>query len=356
MDNIDDTYLNNAIKELVDLLGVSETLNPKDYSPLVKSKNYNECINKISSHFGLQCKYNIKMVPKGYSATKRYYQSSGLVETDDYGKGSAGITAQVHIPGNLPLFGDLILKKFTIDVIVGEEYSENEDTFVSIMAHEIAHLLLATLRHPKSDNEIYADLVPLVLGFSKIVKHGRKVIDIVDEQDGVLTKQITTTTKYGYLNDHQFNYASNMVDGILIKFKDRKNRLFGLSDQAGNKIKQLQKRIEKRNSLLNDLPKHSKKRVSFDDSKIIVTLYGNSNIYDYEMIIQQAEKLRKEVYEGYNNITHYTKKVGKKMNEAESQITKTNNLLSSVLLKLETDINIINRNLSLPYRLIRLMR
>ena len=74
------------------------------------------------------------------------------------------------------------------------------------------------------------------------------------------------------------------------------------------------------------------------------------------MMIKQAEKLRKEVYGGYNNITYYTKNVGKKMNEAESQIIKTNSLLSSALLKMATDINTLCRNLSLPHRLSRFLR
>ena len=129
-----------------------------------------------------------------------------------------------------------------------------------------------------------------------------------------------------------------------------------LSDEAGTKVKQLKTKIEKRSSLLRDLPKHSKKQVSFDDSKVIVDLYGNSGIHEYELMIKQADMVRKEIHEFYGGISHYTKSVGKQMNEAESLLKKTNSLLSSALSKLAADINILSRNLKLLHKISRFLR
>jgi hypothetical protein len=349
VDNIDDAYLDNAIKELVGLLGITEPLNQDEYITLAKQKNYNKCVVKIAQHYRLSFRFNIKMVPRGYKASARHYNTSGLVKTDNQGKGTSGITAQIHLPASIPLYGDPKIEDITVSVVVGEECFEAPYTFVTIMAHEIAHLLLATLRHPKKDNEFYTDLVPLVLGFSQMVKYGRSTTKRVKTNDG----DKLVTTSYCYLNDHQFNHSLNRLNGILLRFRDRKFKLIKLTDETDTKIKQLEAEIKERNKLLKDILKHSKNRISFDDSKTIVQLHSNSIILEEELMIKHAYMVNNNVRKAYGNVSHYSKNVVKQMNEAESRLKKTNSLLSSALSKLAADINIINRNLNLLYKISR---
>ena len=86
-------------------------------------------------------------------------------------------TAQVHVPGHMPLYGSKELEGLLVKVSVSDNCLENPDTFVAVMAHELSHVLLKSIRHPSRWNdEIFTNIVPVVLGLGRIIKEGRKAM------------------------------------------------------------------------------------------------------------------------------------------------------------------------------------
>ena len=77
---------------------------------------------------------------------------------------------------------------------------ERLGTFVYAIAHELLHIVLRALDHKLRNSETATDLAVMVLGFSEVVKFGRK--------GRVWGNQQYT---YGYLNDQQFSLAYKII-------------------------------------------------------------------------------------------------------------------------------------------------
>ena len=92
------------------------------------------------------------------------------------------------------------------------------------MAHELSHIVLRSLWHKERNNEVYADLTAMILGFSRVMKKGRKIKETqpVGTRNHVIYSETVTKTlmtTYGYLSDDQFKLASDKIDGILKKYR-----------------------------------------------------------------------------------------------------------------------------------------
>jgi hypothetical protein len=161
----------------------------------------------IAEHMGLPIVVRLKILPKGYRAdAKDGFRSEALVRSEG-GGGNAGIAAQVTIPGGLPLYGSSAMKGYPIDVVIGEESTADLAAFTTVMAHEFAHVVLYGMRHPKKEDEFYTDLTSMMLGFSVVVKSGRRIVKESTTRSGNIVTTHTQTTTYGYLSDMNFEYA-----------------------------------------------------------------------------------------------------------------------------------------------------
>ena len=170
-ETMNNDYINNAIKELVNSLGVKEEAPYYEISQLIQNGDIKQSIKKIAGSLGLPIEIIVQYVPAGYRPDNNVkFNSQDLSRTDSSGHGIESITAQVSIPGNLPLYGTSSLTGFPINVIVSENCREEPSTFIAIMSHELAHILLASIRHPKKNNELYTDL--------KDYRKGKKTIYI----------------------------------------------------------------------------------------------------------------------------------------------------------------------------------
>jgi hypothetical protein len=118
---------------------------------------------------------NLSSVPNQPNAGEGF-SSTHLVKTDSKGRGVAAITAQVSIPSYLPFYGSAGMVNYPIRVQVRENCNEHPMTFVSVMAHELSHVVLHSMRHNERQNEFYTDLTAMMLGFSDVMKLGRKVL------------------------------------------------------------------------------------------------------------------------------------------------------------------------------------
>jgi hypothetical protein len=152
--SIDYDYISNAIDELITLLGIKEDIPFENLYHQVNHGNIKGCIEGIAKYLGLPISVNISYVPKNYQTrnTENRFASTGLSQTNKANKGVAGITAQIDIPTNLPLYGSPALEQFPISVKISEDCKDDAAAFIPIMAHELSHVLLHSLRFREKDN------------------------------------------------------------------------------------------------------------------------------------------------------------------------------------------------------------
>lgn len=255
MDKIDNKYISNAIDELINLLGIKEDIPPAILLKTLRAGKIKECVENMAHYLGLPIAVNISYSSK--------FESRSLATTDSSGRGVGGITAQVSIPGHLPFYGSSGLQNFPINVKVSGNYQRHPETFMAIMAHELAHVLLHSLKFKKKDNEFYTDLTAMILGFPDVMRSGRKVVETREKYDPIRTTKMieTTTTTYGYLSDEQFNFAFNRINEILNKSAASKEKLFEKLTTYRQKLLSYKKEFFKFNKFVEYLDKNQKKEL-----------------------------------------------------------------------------------------------
>lgn len=171
MDNqISNSTISNAINELISIVGVKENVPVTELVGLLKKGNIKQCIKNIALYLGLTLNIDLSYVSKDYQPENtNKFNSRHLVKTDWRGRGIGSITAQVSVPESLPIYGTSDLTNYPIGVRVSEDSKELPETFIAVLAHELSHVLLRSLRYSQWDNEIYTDLTPIILGFSKVI-------------------------------------------------------------------------------------------------------------------------------------------------------------------------------------------
>jgi len=203
MDGIGNEYINHAIDELAGFLGIKENIPPEAILEPFRNGKTKECVEKIADYLGLPIKVNLSISDR--------FESRQLATTNHAGQGVEGINAQVAIPNYLPSYGSSAFNGLPIHVKVSGNCSRFPETFVSIIAHELSHIILHSLLHAEKNNEFYTDLTAMILGFSKVIRLGRKVV--VTRQNYPLIE--TTTTRFGYLSDEMFEFAFQRIQQIL---------------------------------------------------------------------------------------------------------------------------------------------
>ena len=146
--------------------GVKEEMPFHDLVTLLRKKDTEGCVQEIATGLGLPIRISCRMSRK---------TSGQVLATDsepEHWHGQTGLATVLRaslprcpIPQHLPMFGSSGLQGFPIRVRVSENCHAHPDTFVAIMAHELSHVLLASLWSPHKDSELHTDLVPIVLGF-----------------------------------------------------------------------------------------------------------------------------------------------------------------------------------------------
>jgi hypothetical protein len=220
MDVVDNKYIDNAITALMGTIGVKETADSQAIASLVRSRKVKEAVTEIAKHLGLPIEVNLSYVSNEYRAdAKDGFHTHHLVKTDSQGRGTNSITAQVLIPSYLPFYGSTGMVNLPITVRVRENCAEHSMTFVGLMAHELSHIVLHSMRHSEKQNEFYTDLTAMMLGFRESMALGRKVVTHSYKER---TTTINTTT-YGYLSDSNFEFAAQKIQSTLDTARAKKN-------------------------------------------------------------------------------------------------------------------------------------
>lgn len=357
MDNeVTNDYIDKALNELYLIFGVKESIDYKKLILLIDAKKIKEAVNEIALYLALPISVNISYVPKGYRPNSNDgFSSLHLVKTDTRNRGIGGITAQVSIPQNLPLYRSPGMVNFPISVRLSENCAENPATLISVMAHELSHIVLYSMWHKEKQNEFYTDITAMLLGFAKNMEIGRKVIKTkIYTSSGFLSSTTTThteTTTYGYLSDENFDFAFHKIKDLLNKQKTIKIKLlkkFELSRKQLCRTKRLLFCFEK---YLEYLDKNLKQEIFPEDIKKL-SAFHQPGYTDSSHFFLREETARLEVsLKNIEDMQAYTEGSVKMMREYDVQLDLTNKELIKYTSLLKNDMDVLRKYIGFLYKI-----
>ena len=294
MERVDNKYISNAIDDLAGFLGIKEDIPTESVLKPLRNGKTKECIEKIANYLGLPIAVNLIIGER--------FESRDLVATDDTGRAAEGITAQVSIPSDLPFYSSSALQGFPIQVKVGGNCRRYPYAFVAIMAHELSHIVLHSLWHREKNNEIYTDLAAMLLGFAVVMRMGRYAVETT--QIG-LGREQTTTTRFGYLADEQFEFAFSRVNAILktssTAFNTVRTRITQTLISYKKQLDLYRKMFYEFNKLIEYLDKNPEKKIRKEDVPKVIEIHGPNYIERFASILRNNEKKLKEVESLYSD-------------------------------------------------------
>lgn len=347
--NIDNKYISNAIDELINLLGIKEEIPIDTILKPFRTGNIKGCIENIANYLGLPIVVNLSYVPAKYQQRNvgNRFESSALATTDRASRGVEGITAQVSIPSYLPLYGTPELQNFPIAVKISDNCLEHSETFMSIMAHELCHVVLHTLWHKEKDNEFYADLTVMILGFSKVMEIGRKV----EETKNYVILTQTSTTTYGYLSDKQFYFAFNKISEMRKKNIDLKKKLLRKLTTYRKQLSSYKKELIYFRKFVEYLDKNQNKAIRKEDIPKIVMFHQPDYTDTFTAVVRSSEERLKEINDFCVGLLHYTQQ---RLNSLRIFNEEIDTLISELKEKfdlLNNDVRILRKYIDILYKL-----
>jgi hypothetical protein len=350
---VENDYIEKALDELIPIFGTRELVDEQKIIALIKSKKIKEAIKIIALYLGLPIEVNISYVPKGYQAgASDAYQSTQLVKTDNK-HGTSGITAQVTIPSYLPFYGTPAMVNLPINVKLSENCTENPSSFITVMAHELSHIVLHSSWHKEKNNEFYTDLTAIIFGFADIMKIGRKDINVTFKTDysSNTTTTTTHTTTYGYLSDENFYFAFNKIIRILNEKKAEKVQLIKRLEQMKNKLDKIKKTSVHFTKYLEYVDKNLNKKVSQEDAFRISTFHQHSHTDNFQSAVKKEESDISSFFNFLENLKNYTELNMQVIKQHEVQLKSDGEKLDEQFLKLKKDTSILERYVGLFYKL-----
>lgn len=342
--------ISNALAELIACFGVKEEMPLHDLVALLRKKDTEGCVQEIASRLGLPIRISLSYVPKDFRPDNTDgFRSSALARTDWTGHGVEGITAQVSIPEHLPMFGTAGLHGYPIRVRVSENCHAHPDTFVAIMAHELSHVLLASLWSAHKDSELHTDLLPLLFGFRDVVRRGRKTIQSTTSGN---TTTIRTTT-YGYLTDAHFDFACSHVTGTLKGHKRAKDHLLESVEQVRRRLKKAVRNLATFRDYFKYLDRHPPEKMRMEHAQRVVHLHTQDYSRDWERRITTVRTTQEAAESFGRSLYHYTSSALDNLKTHTRTLGSASDDLSQVIVAVTNDIKILRRYVRVSYRLQR---
>ncbi|MDE2588276.1 MAG: hypothetical protein KGL95_01230, partial [Patescibacteria group bacterium] len=315
-------YIEKAMNELIPIFGVKEFIDHQKLISLVYSKKIKEVIKTIALYLGLPVEVNLSYVPKGYRPNNNDgFQSTHVVKTDRHNHGTGGITAQIHIPPNLPFYGTPGMINFPINVRLSEDCAENPSTLISIMAHELSHILLYSILHKEKENEFYTDLTAMMLGFAHIIKTGRKVIKTQTFNATVTNTEITT---YGYLSDENFIFAFNKIENLLSKQESEKKKFLKKLNELRKQLNKTKKQLFYFEKYLEYLDKNLNQKIPQEDGYKISVFHQHGYTDNFQSVVRKNETNLEFFLKFAENLKNYNKQNTETMQKYETQLKLAN--------------------------------
>ncbi len=347
-DKLSNDEISTAMDELITCLGVKEETPFLDLIALLQKKDTQGCVQEIAARLLLPIRISLSYVPKDFRPgdTNRF-RSSALARTDWTGRGIESITAQVAMPEHLPMFGTSGLQGYTIPVRVSENCNEHPETLVAVMTHELSHVLLQSLYHPKKDSELHTDLVPIILGFRDVVQRGRKTVQ--SSKSGDVTT--TSTTTYGYLTDSQFEFACDKVRGVLQRHQHDKKCSLTLVAKVRRKLCRVTQRLARFRNYLSYLDKHPRKRMRREDALRIVGFHTFDYAREWQITIAECSGILERTESFVRSLTLYTSVAIQQLREYTRSLEMVSEQLDKLTQAITSDVKVLRKYVGLIYRI-----
>lgn len=352
-DRLSNNDISKALSELITCLGVKEDTPLDQLATLLRKKDTEACVQEIAARLGLPIRINLTYVPKDFrTGTTDGFRSSALARTDWTGHGIEGITAQVYIPQNLPMFGTTGLQDYPIQVRVSENCRAHPAAFVAVMAHELSHVLLSSLWHPQKDSELHTDLVPILLGFRDVVRRGRRTIEVATSGD--LTR--TRTSTYGYLTDSQFDFACRHVTDILSSHQRDKRRLVQLAEQVQRKLEKTERSLATFRDYFEYLDRKPPGKMKKEHAHRVVRLHAQDYRREWESRITALRISLVSAESFVRHLSHYTSGAVDLLQSHIRSLDLASHALSQLTEGITKDVRIMRRYVGCIYRFRRILR
>jgi len=301
-----------ALDEMIDKMGVKETVSLTAFKDHFKNRDKQGWIEEIAKLLDLPVRINMSIASADYrEENARRFTSSAMVETDKEHRGRDGIIAQVTVPKYMPMWGTPDLHGYEIEVLVSENCLDRPDTFITIMAHELSHILLAAIRSPHKESEFHTDLVPILLGFADYVRLGRKYIYTTTEGSATTTHTIT----YGYLSDEIFSQASEYVKSFLGSAQNKKKRLGKMAGRAGKALNEASIRQEAFKDYFAKIDTSRPQKMKTEHAQRLVALHGQDTEGEWTAYCAAAKKKLEDASALLKNLSRYTKQAAAELDE-----------------------------------------
>lgn len=153
----DYSEINNEIEEVIRWIGVSEPVNTSEMFEKVQDGKEKEVINEIALQLSLPMEIITKI-------------SDEVKQNED----GTSILAEVSL-GHVPPFGSKSFDKYPCTIILYPGYSSRPDRFIYVIAHELCHYVLHSLRPglpDKAKEERLTDLAVIFGGFESAYRTG----------------------------------------------------------------------------------------------------------------------------------------------------------------------------------------
>lgn len=352
MDEVDDIYIDNALISLMSSLGTKEYIDRNKIVSHINAKRVKEAVTEIAEYLGLPVKINLTFLPKGYNPTNNDgFHSTDLVKTDWRGRGTASITAQVNIPSNLPLYGANKMVDFPINIRVSENYSEYPLTFITVLAHELSHIVLHSIWHKEKDNEFYTDLTAMLLGFAEIMMDGRVIQESDTKVNGSVMTTTTHTTKYGYLSDENFNFAFERINKALRSAREKKDEYFNNINIMQERLSELDKEILYFRKYLDYVDKHLKKRITPEDGHWISSFHQADYTEEFESAINTFKNELNKFSHYLKTLYHYNDHVFEEIKKREEKLNQIRDDLYLKYERIHDSVRILKRYIPFWYKI-----
>ena len=339
-----------ALNELIRCFGVKEDMPSNTLIDLLRRKKIKECVQEIAMRLSLPIRINLSYVSEEYRpGNTDGFRSSALSRTDWTGRGAEGIIAQVHIPQYLPMFGTSSLQDYPINVRVSENCHAHPYTFVAIMAHELSHVLLASLMSTHKDSELHTDLIPILLGFRDATRKGRKTIESYTTGNTIITR----TSKYGYLEDSQFELACRHVRYIIKCHQSAKNHLIEVVKQLHRNLKKATKHLVVFRDYFKYLDRKPPDKMRPEHAQRVVQLHTQDYTYDWNARIEEFRTTHKAAESFVQDLHHYTSYAIEHVKIHTQKVELSNIKLVEITTTITKDEKILRRYVGIIHRLKR---
>lgn len=352
MDNIiDNSEIRLWIHEIIDTIGIREPVKFSHFKRFTNKKKLTELIETIALYMNLPIKPEVEFVDDNYQSGKINFETKNLTNYESNGKGKNGIIAEVQIPGNLPLYGTSGLDKMPIKIKVSNSCLESSKMFITIMSHELTHVLLHSLKHKNKDNEFFTDLTAMTLGFVDIFNEGRSHSYETKEEHLFSSTTTTHSSTCGYLSDAQFEFARDLIKKNLNGYRNSVKKL-------KNKINKFEKNVQYYNQLLIDFTKYkvlldknySIKFKNNDTSKII-SIHQVDYLDHRNDVVKYHNIMVKQIKSDFQNINKSNLYCKKNIINCDKLVIESSSEIGKEITTLIEDFNLLGKYISAVNRL-----